>query len=132
MSKALSLENTLKNSIATRKVAAIVMEGFNDDELASVKAALTAQGAQVEIISQYLTPIDSANGKPIVPDKNYVSVSSVLYDAVYIPGGEESVENMIDQGYVVNFITEAYKHCKPIGCDWGRREFACGIGFGGF
>jgi catalase len=22
---------------------------------------------------------------------------------------------MIDQGYVVNFITEAYKHCKPIG-----------------
>ena len=115
MSKALSLENTAKNSIATRKVAAIVMEGFNDDELASVKAALTAQGARVEIISQYLTPIDSANGKKIVPDKNYVSVSSVLYDAVYIPGGEESVENMIDQGYVVNFITEAYKHCKPIG-----------------
>ncbi len=115
MSKALSLENTFKNSIATRKVAAIVMEGFNDDELASVKAALTAQGAHVDIISQYLTPIDSANGKQIVPDKNYVSVSSVLYDAVYIPGGEESVENMIDQGYVVNFITEAYKHCKPIG-----------------
>lgn len=114
MSKALSLENTFKNSIATRKVAAIIMEGFNDDELASVKAALTAQGAHVEIISQYLTPIDSANGKTIVPDKNYVSVSSVLYDAVYIPGGEESVENMIDQGYVVNFITEAYKHCKPI------------------
>ena len=48
MSKALSLENTVKDSIATRKVAAIVMEGFNDEELAPVKAALTAEGAQVE------------------------------------------------------------------------------------
>ena len=115
MSKALSLENTAKNSIATRKIAALIMDGFEDAQLAAVKAALTSQGAHLDVISQFLSPVKSASGKTVVPDKNYVSVSSVLYDAVYIPGGEESVEAMIEQDYVVNFITEAYKHCKPMG-----------------
>lgn len=113
-SKALSLENTFKNSIATRKVAVLVMDGFDDSQLETVKASLTAQGAYLEIISQHQSPIKSASGKAVVPDKSYVTVSSVLYDAVYIPGGSESIETMNQQGYVVNFVTEAYKHCKPI------------------
>jgi catalase len=49
-----------------------------------------------------------------MPDKSYVTVSSVLYDALYIPGGADSIETMNQQGYVINFVTEAYKHCKPI------------------
>jgi catalase len=114
VSKALSLENTAKDSIATRKIAVLAMDGYSDEDLASVKAALTAEGARVEVISHFLSPIKSESGKQLVPDKNLVSVSSVLYDAVYIPGGEESVEALNDMGAMVNFIEEAYKHCKPI------------------
>jgi catalase len=114
VSKALSLENTAKDSIATRKIAVLAMDGYSDQDLASVKAALTAEGARVEVISHFLSPIKSESGKQLVPDKNLVSVSSVLYDAVYIPGGEESVEALNDMGAMVNFIEEAYKHCKPI------------------
>jgi catalase len=114
MSKALSLENTAKDSIATRKIAVLAMDGFSDQDLAAVKAALTAQGAKVDVVSQFLSPIKSESGKQLVPDKNLVSVSSVLYDAVYIPGGEESIEALNDQGAMVVFIEEAYKHCKPI------------------
>ena len=47
-------------------------------------------------------------------DKNFISVSSVLYDAVYVPGGEKNVDALAHQGYVINFINEAFKHCKPI------------------
>jgi catalase len=114
MSKALSLENTAKNSIATRKVAVLAMDGFSDEDLAAVKVALAAEGARVEVVSQFLSPIKSVNGKQLIPDKNLISVSSVLYDAVYIPGGEESIEAINDQGAMVIFIEEAYKHCKPI------------------
>ena len=49
VSKALSLENTAKNGIKTRKIAALVMDGFNNDELVAVKEALTAEGAHLEI-----------------------------------------------------------------------------------
>ena len=38
-----------------------------------------------------------------------------MYDAVYIPGGQQSVDAMKQQGYVINFINEAFKHCKAIG-----------------
>jgi catalase len=114
MSKALSLENTPKNSIKTRKVAIFAMDGYNEDELMAVKEALTSQGARVEVISQYLNPVKGATGKQTIPDKNFITVSSVLYDAVYIPGGEKSIDLLAHERFVIEFIEEAYKHCKPI------------------
>jgi catalase len=115
MSKALSMENTIKDSIMTRKVVALVMEGFNDVELASVKTALEGEGAKLDVVSQYLSPVKGKSGKEFEVDKPYVSASSVLYDAVYIPGGQQSVDAMKQQGYLINFINEAFKHCKAIG-----------------
>lgn len=114
MSKALSMENTAKNSIKTRKIAALVMDGFDETELANVKAALESQGAKLEVISQFLSPIKGQGGQEFDVDKNFISVSSVLYDAVYVPGGEKNVDALTHQGYVINFINEAFKHCKPI------------------
>ncbi|HLN44093.1 MAG TPA: catalase [Candidatus Sulfotelmatobacter sp.] len=114
-SKALSMVNTPKDTIKSRKIAVLVMPGFNGKELQKVKTALTANGAKVDVISQYLTPVKSMEDEEVTPDKHYVSVSSVLYDAVYIPGGERSIDAMSHQGYVQNFILEAFKHCKAIG-----------------
>jgi len=39
---------------------------------------------------------------------------SVLYDAVYIPGGKESAATLAADGDAVHFIDEAFKHCKAI------------------
>jgi catalase len=33
---------------------------------------------------------------------------------VYIPGGEKSIDALTHQSMVIEFINEAYKHCKPI------------------
>ncbi len=114
-SEALSMENTLKNTIKTRKIAVLVMPGFNGKELSIIKDGLEDEGAKVEVISEFLSPVLSDSGAEIVPDKNYIGASSVLYDAVYVPGGQRSVDAMKEQDYMLNFITEAYKHCKPIG-----------------
>jgi len=114
VSKSLSMENTAKNSIRTRKIAVLLMPGFNGKELDNVKAALETEGAKVEVISQFLSPVQSMEGQKVVPDRSYSTVSSVLYDSVYIPGGKKSVETMKKQGYVMNFVKEAFKHCKTI------------------
>ncbi len=114
MSKALTQENPARGSVKTRKVAVLAMDGYNNSELNAVKAALTAQGARIEVISQYLSPIKSSHGESVLPDKNFVSASSVLYDAIYVPGGEKSIDGLTHQPYVTEFINEAYKHCKPI------------------
>jgi catalase len=39
---------------------------------------------------------------------------SVVYDAVFVPGGSESVAALTANGEAVYFISEAFKHAKPI------------------
>ena len=113
-SKALSMENSVKG-VKTRKIAVLAMDGFNGKEFSSVKAALEAQGAKVEVVSQVLGRIKSEDAKEVTVDKHFISASSVLYDAVYVPGGQQSVDALKKQGYVINFINQAFKHCKAIG-----------------
>jgi catalase len=42
-------------------------------------------------------------------------MSSVLYDAVLVAGGEEAVDALIANGEAVHYASEAYKHAKPVG-----------------
>jgi catalase len=113
-SKALSMANSVKG-VKTRKVAVLAMDGVDGKELCAVKAALEAQGAKLEAVSQFLGMIKGEDGKDIAVDKHFISASSVLYDAVYIPGGQKSIDALKAHGYVINFINQAFKHCKPIG-----------------
>jgi len=43
-----------------------------------------------------------------------LTTGSVLFDAVYVPGGEQSVASLMKIGKALHFITEAYTHCKTI------------------
>ena len=42
------------------------------------------------------------------------NTDSVLFDAVYVPGGAASVKTLLQKGDALFFIDEAYKHAKPI------------------
>jgi catalase len=109
------MANTPKDTVETRKIAILVMPGFRGEELKKVKDALMTKGATGEIISQFLSPIASMEGEEVIPDKSFVTVSSVLYDAVFVPGGEKSIDALSHQGFAIGFINEAFKHCKAIG-----------------
>ena len=47
-------------------------------------------------------------------DRSFTSVASVLYDAVVVPSGLQSVETLGNDGYALRFVTEAYKHLKAV------------------
>ena len=76
---------------------------------------LSDNGAMFEIISQFHGNIPAETGETIETDQSHVTTASVLYDAIFIPGGKKSIESMMLQGDVIHFINEAYKHAKPIG-----------------
>jgi catalase len=42
------------------------------------------------------------------------NTDSVLFDAVYVPGGAASIKTLLQKGDALFFIDEAYKHAKPI------------------
>jgi catalase len=43
------------------------------------------------IISKFHGRITSSTGETLETDRSHVTTSSVLYDAIFIPGGEKSI-----------------------------------------
>jgi len=113
-SDALSMENTLKNSIKTRKIAILATDGVDYAAFSSMKNALNGAGAVTKTVASHLGFIKSKNGKEIKVDESLLTTSSVLFDAVYIPGGKESISTFFKCPEVMDFIKQAYKHFKPI------------------
>ena len=113
-STALSMANTVKDGIKTRKIAVLAADGFDDAALSTVKQALVAAGAQAKVVAPRLGVLTGAQGSQVNIDFSLLTAGSVLFDAVYVPGGEKSVETLKGEGKALHFINEAYKHCKAI------------------
>ena len=113
-SPALSMANTVKNGIKTRKIAILSADGVDDADLSSMTKALTAAGAQAKVVAPRLGVLKSAKGTEIKIDFSLLTGSSVMFDAVYVPGGEKSVEALKQDAEAIQFINDAYKHCKTI------------------
>lgn len=113
-SPAVSQDNTVKVP-QTRKVAILVENGFNYSEVLQVMKAMEEANIQTEIISKNLGMISSVDGKQLEVKKNYLNAASIMYDAVYVTGGRQSVDTLLSQGDALHFINEAFKHCKAIG-----------------
>lgn len=114
-SAALSMENTPKDTIKSRRIAVLAADGVDEAELEAVKTALKEQGAQVEIIAKTLGTIKGVKGQQVPVDKSALTVASIMYDAVFIPGGQKSVAQLLKQGDARHFVAEAFKHGKAIG-----------------
>ena len=114
-SPALSMETAPRTSIATRKIAILAEDGVRAAEVDAVRKALLAGGAIPEVVSGALGVVEADDGSSIPVDKTLLTVDSVLYDAVYVPGGEDSIAALELQMNAQHFVMEAFKHCKAIG-----------------
>jgi len=121
-SAALSMANTIKDSIRTRKVAFLVADGFDEKAVGPVKDVLEKEGAIVEIIAPKLGFVKGEGGKDLEAQNSFLTAASVLYDAVYVPGGVNSVATLAAEANAVHFLNEAFKHCKPIAADEAARQ----------
>ncbi|HEX5885936.1 MAG TPA: catalase [Pyrinomonadaceae bacterium] len=104
---------TLK-SIKTRKIAFLVADGYNDAAVNEMKMSLMKAGALAMTVAPRLGVLTGAGGDPLNADCSLLTGSSVLFDAVYVPDGEASVAALEAEPEALNFLNEAYKHCKTI------------------
>ena len=65
-------------------------------------------------VAPRLGTLTGANGEQIKADLTFLTGSSVMFDAVYVPGGKESVATLKKESESENFLKEAYQHCKTI------------------
>ena len=117
ISPALSMANTIKDSIRTRKIAILAADGVDAAALKTMKDALVSAGATVRIIAPYQGHIVAADDKKIPVDGSLLTEASVLYDALYVPGGKKSVAAIAAEPDAIHFLNQAFKHCKAIAAD---------------
>jgi len=116
-SAAISMENLKRDTIETRCVAILATNGVDDKLLSNMMNALLAAGAQCKVIAPKLGTIKGTSGKEIKVDQSFLIATSVVFDAVYVAGGEACVEALLKEAEALHFVEEAYKHCKPVAAE---------------
>jgi catalase len=129
-SEALSMANTPKDSIKTRKVALLVADGVDDESLTGIQQTLTGEGAVVKVIAPHGGTVKTAGGQDVKVDFTFLTASSVLFDAVFVPDGAESVTALQAEPKAVHWINEAYNHCKAIGASGAGANLLCASALG--
>ncbi|MBX3015171.1 MAG: catalase HPII [Caldilineaceae bacterium] len=113
-SPALSMANTIKDTVKSRRVAVLVADGVNAAEVEAMQHALAQAGAQAFLIAPRLGTVKSSDGKQLKADYSLLTAASVFFDGVYVPGGDQSVTTLQQEADAIHFLNEAYRHCKTI------------------
>lgn len=116
-SEALSMADTVKNTIKSRKIGFIIANGVQASAVTSLKTKLEKEGATVEMIAPTLAPVKADDGSVLVPKHSLTSIASVCFDALYIGDGKASEKELLapeNKHLTLYFVNEAYKHCKAI------------------
>ena len=113
-SEALSQTHLSGNSIVSRKIATLVSDGFDGEALMNMKNALEEKGAIIQLIATHGGTVTCDKGKNHQVDAALLTTESVLFDAIFVPGGEESVKDLLTEAKAKKFINESLMHCKAI------------------
>ncbi|MDB6049100.1 MAG: catalase [Pseudomonas sp.] len=113
-SPALSQVNLLSGDIVSRKVAILAANGVDGAAIDALKKALEAEGAHARLLGPTSAPVTTADGRTLPVDASMEGMPSVAFDAVFVPGGADSVTALSSDGVALHFLLEAYKHLKAI------------------
>jgi len=107
-------------TIATRRIAIIIADGFDLVAYNGMKTAIKAAKALPFTIAprrHYIYPagVDKSSGKGVMPDHHLEGMRSTMFDSVFVPGGAESIETLRKNGRAVHWVREAFGHLKAIG-----------------
>lgn len=131
-SQALSMINNPTNSptIESRKVAILVTEGVSEAAVMNMKNALKKAGAKGCVIAPHLGSVATDADGAISAEFSFLTASSVLFDAVYIPHGL-GLNALAENDDALEYLNDAYKHCKVIGADGEASEIISAAPFAG-
>ncbi len=113
-SPVLSQANTKFESIATRQVAFLVADGFHMKDFETMQKALEKEKAVVKLVAPHGGSIKCDEDMNHKVDAAIMTTESVLFDAVYVPGGEKSLKRIMGEPKFLKFLNEAFSHCKAI------------------
>ncbi|HEX8017961.1 MAG TPA: catalase [Flavobacterium sp.] len=129
-SEALSMVKNPTNSptIESRKVAILCSDGVSEAAVLNMKSALKKQGAKGCVIAPHLGSVLTDSDGALAAEYSFLTASSVLFDAVYVPHGI-GLNVLAENDDALEYLNDAYKHCKIIGADGEASELLSGTTF---
>jgi catalase len=100
-----------QTGIATRKVAIFVASGVDGDLVMKAYADLLAGGAVPRLVGTKMGMVNNTVGAPLEVEISVEAGPAVLYDAVIVPDGTET---MAREAKVIDFLRDQHCHCKPM------------------
>ena len=122
-SPAVSFTSRPFSNIKSRKVAILATDGADGGQVELVMKELEAQGALPKVYSNHGGTISLSDDSELPVDKTFVTGGSIMYDAVYVPGGRKSIEMLRSAGDAIQFVNEAFRHGKAIGATGDAMSF---------
>lgn len=113
-SPALSQANLLSGSIGARLVAVLIADGFDAQDVESIRAALRRERASAVLIGLTDAPVSAADGTVLLPEAALASMPSTLFDALFVPGGMAASQCLSRNDDALAYLLEAYRHLKAI------------------
>jgi catalase len=100
--------------IETRKIALLIADGMEGAPIAALIKSLAKAGAVTRLLSSRLGAIKSESGESFEVDATLENSPGVLFDACVLPGGAAALNALAEDGSVLDFIRDQYRHCKAI------------------
>jgi catalase len=100
--------------IATRRIAVLLADGVEGATLAKLHEALAQRGAVPRFVGAKLGAVECADGETLDVEISIDAGPAAVYDAVVLPDGEDAVKRLALLGQAMEFVKDAYRHCKPI------------------
>ena len=108
----------MADQLRSKRIAALVENGFEQSELLEPKAALEAEGATVDIVSPQNFRIKAWQhddwGQGVSVDRHLDDANADDYDALLLPGGVMSPDKLRMNPTAVRFVRSFVEAGKPI------------------
>jgi catalase len=98
-----------------RCLGILVTDGADGSVVEALKSAAKTAGAAVKIIAPKVGGVQLKGGGKLEADEKIDGAPSVLFDAVALVLSIEGAELLAGEKAALDFVSDAYAHCKAIG-----------------
>jgi catalase len=117
-SPALSIQTRYDPQLKGRKVAILFADGSDGAAIAKLQEAIRSKGATPFLVAPKVGGLATTDG--VMPaDGQLAGSPSVLFDAVALVLSDEGARQLMGEAAALQFVMDAYVHCKAIGASDG-------------
>lgn len=119
---ALSLYAKPDGNLKGMRVSLLVADGVSLKSVEEICDALHKEGVHPQILSAHMGAVKTDEGEDLLVDGSLAANLSVLFDAVIVPEGVQSIQTLLMDGDAKYHLRQAYRHLKAIGLPGDARE----------